>query len=114
MTKITTAELNSAIRDNDNCVIVEGGSKQFHERVCEAVRDEAHFTVPGIDGEFKCIEVSRDVEEPGVYNFVYQRGDQTFAVFGSYDSWNGTDIYDEDFYEVREKIISYKTWEVKK
>lgn len=112
--KITAKELNDAIAANDNKVIVDGGSTKWDVRPSEAVQGESHFTVPGIDGEFLCIEVGRDIEEPGVYNFVYQFGDQTFAVFGSYDSWNGTDIYDEDFYEVVEKIVAHNTWEVKK
>ena len=111
---ITAKELNEAIRANDNCVVVKGGSQEFHERPRDAVREECHFTVPGIEGKFECIDVCRDVTEPGVYNFVYRYGHQTFAIFGRHDSWNGTDIYDEDFYEVREKIVSYKTWEVKK
>lgn len=111
--KITAAELNSLIGENEGMVIVTGGDKEFHVRVREAVQDESHFTVPGVSGTFKCIEVGRDVDEPGTYNYVYQRGDQTFAVFGSYDSWNGTDVYDEDFYEVEEKIVAHSVWRVK-
>jgi len=111
--KITADELNSAIRENDNKVIVTGGDKEFHVRVSEAVQDESHFTVPGVSGTFRCIEVGRDVDEPGTYNYVYQCGNQTFAVFGSYDSWNGTDIWDEDFSEVEEKIVAHSVWRVK-
>lgn len=108
----TVKELRDAIKEG-GVVSTEEDEDWQPDGVIEAIREECGFSVPGIEGKFVYFTQGRDPIEPGAYTFVHKHepSGRLFALFGSYDSWNGTDIYDDDLYEVHEVEHIVKTWE---
>lgn len=52
--------------------------------------------------------------EDSAFEWVFKIKDQYFAVYGSYDSWNGTEMYDDDILEVEPKQVTYTEYHIKK